>query len=49
MIDRVRAAIDLGELVGMTLTDFDLQEDELRLSFEETVVVIEKPRDVEVR
>jgi len=48
VVDKVRASIRLGELVGMTLTDFDVQEDELRLCFEDTVVVVERPRDVEV-
>jgi hypothetical protein len=48
-VDKVRAGIRLGELVGMTLTDFDVQEDEIRLCFEDTVVVIAQPRDMEVR
>lgn len=47
-MDRVQAAIRLGELVGMVLTDFEVQDDELRLCFEDTVVVVDCPRGVEV-
>jgi len=47
--DAARAAIKLGELVGVTLTNFDVGEDELRLEFEETLVIIKKPCDMEVR
>jgi len=48
-MDRVRTSIRLGELVGMTLTDFDVQEEEVHLCFEDTVIVIKQPCDVEVR
>lgn len=48
-MDRVRASVALGELTGMTLTDFEVSDGEVRLCFEDAVVVISEPLDVEVR
>ena len=45
-MDRVRASIRLGELVGMTLTDFEIREDDaLELHFEDARVLVEADFD----
>jgi hypothetical protein len=40
-VDRVRAGLRIGELVGMVLTDFDVQENTLELHFEDARLVVD--------